>query len=310
MIAALTVVAVAAFATAATAASGSTRVWTIHYRAWDGRERNAYVILPAWYGPHDDPAIPLAISPHGRGVKARDNVRLWGPLPAIGSFAVVNPEGQGRRLTLDSWGAPGQIADLARMPAIVEHALPWLRIDRARIYAVGGSMGGQETLLLVAAHPHEFAGAISFDADTNFALRYRDFRLVRSQRPLRRLARLEVGGTPRNDPIAYARRSPLDQAGALAYSEVPLELWWSTRDKVVIDQARNTKALFDRIIELNPGAPVLGVEGTWAHTAEMWYYRRLPSALALIGLLPAGDAHPFHDLGVHRVKRPSSTPKV
>src|SRR5581483_571321 len=111
------------------------RIWPIRYVAHDGLVRKAYVVLPRWYGPSDHPPLPLVISPHGRGVPAIDNVKLWGNLPAAGRFALVAPEGQGRRLTLYSWGDPGEIDDLARMPRIVTHALPWLRIDRHRIYA-------------------------------------------------------------------------------------------------------------------------------------------------------------------------------
>src|SRR2546430_9780532 len=83
---------------------------------------------------------------------------LWGSLPERGRFALVSPEGQGRRLVLFSWGDPGQIADLARMPRLARHAFPWLRIERRRIYAVGESMGGPETLLPVAHHPRPLAG--------------------------------------------------------------------------------------------------------------------------------------------------------
>ena len=113
--------------------------------------------------PRHDPPLPLVISPHGRGVDASANAQLWGDLPGRGGFAVINPEGQGRKLELYSWGDPGQIADLARMPTVLEHALPWVHVDRSRIYAVGGSMGGQEALLLVARYPHLLAGAITFD---------------------------------------------------------------------------------------------------------------------------------------------------
>jgi pimeloyl-ACP methyl ester carboxylesterase len=49
------------------------------------------------------------------------------------------------------------------MPKLVRGQLPWLRILRHRIYAFGGSMGGQETLLLVARHPRLLAGAAAFD---------------------------------------------------------------------------------------------------------------------------------------------------
>ena len=105
------------------------QVITIRYTTQDGFRRDAYVVLPEWYGPWSNPPLPLIISPHGRGVSAEENVDRWGDLPALGSFAVVNPEGQGRRLENFSWGYQGQIADLARMPGIVTRAIPWLRID-------------------------------------------------------------------------------------------------------------------------------------------------------------------------------------
>lgn len=262
------------------------RLMRIGYTAWDGRARHAYVLLPRWYGPRRNPPLPLVISPHGRGVPARYNVRIWGDLPARGPFVVVNPEGQGRRFTLYSWGDPGQISDLARMPQILHRRLPWLRIDRRRIYAFGGSMGGQETLLLVARHPRLLAGAAAFDSDTNLALRYRDFPLLRSGGYLQRVARREVGGPPWRDPRAYARRSPLDDARAIARSGVPLQLWWSTHDQIVVDQAQQSGLLYRRILALRPRARVRAFVGTWAHTAEMRWFRRLPFALRLFGLLP------------------------
>ena len=62
------------------------------------------------------------------------------------------------------------------MASVVRATLPWLRIDRRRVYAVGGSMGGQETLLLLGRHPHLLAGAVAFDSATNF---YRLYLLLR-----------------------------------------------------------------------------------------------------------------------------------
>ena len=112
------------------------------------------------------------ISPHGRQATARANSALWANLPSVGPFAVVNPEGQGRTLEHESWGDRGQIADLASMPRFVTAALPWLRLDRDRIYAFGESMGGQEVLLLAADYPRLLAGAAAFDAPTDLAKRY------------------------------------------------------------------------------------------------------------------------------------------
>ena len=275
---ALCSVAILVLATAPVAAAApGVRLWWIHYRTFHGDIRSAIVALPRWYGPHDDPRIPLVISPHGSGVEPRENVRRWGDLPAVGRFAVVNPEGQGTRLALYSWGSPAQIADLAQMPALVHAALPWLRIARRRIYAIGGSMGGQESLLLAAEHPHLLAGAVSFDAPTNMAVRYAGFRHV-----LKRLAAREMG----TGRTAFADRSPIDYARRLAFSGVPLEIWWSTRDEVVTDQAAESGRLVRDIWRLNPGAPVVQVVGRWRHTAEMQADRDLPEALRLLGLLP------------------------
>jgi poly(3-hydroxybutyrate) depolymerase len=264
------------------------RIWPIHYRAHDGRRRRAYVVLPRWYGPHDHPPLPLVISPHGRGVPAIDNVRVWGNLPALGRFALVNPEGQGRRLTLYAWGDPGDIRDLAAMPRLVREQLPWLRVDRSRVYAFGGSMGGQETLLLVARFPGLLAGAAAFDSPTDMKARYYAFPLLRFGHLLQDRARIEIGGTPLTDPRGYAVRSPADWARRIAFSGVPLQIWWSTRDRIVTDQAAESGALYRAIHRLNPAAPVREFVGTWKHTAEMRAGTRLPLALRLFGLmLPA-----------------------
>ena len=269
----------------ATAKSPPVRVIAISYRAHDGLMRRAYVIVPADYGRPGDSPVPLVISPHGRGVSAQLNIRRWGSLPAIGRFAVVNPEGQGRALTLFSWGDPGEIRDLARMPEIVEHALPWLHVDRHRIYAFGGSMGGQETLLLAARFPHLLSGVASFDAPTNMAARYRAFVHLPLGPELQQLARVEIGGTPRTDPHGYAVRSPLDWARRIAFSGVPLQIWWSTRDRIVTDEQAESGLLYRLLKRLNPNARVSEFVGDWAHTTEMNPHGYLPYALSRFGLV-------------------------
>jgi pimeloyl-ACP methyl ester carboxylesterase len=261
-----------------------TELRLIHYVAHDGVVRPAWLLLPSGYrgGP-----IPLVISPHGRGVDDNENALLWGDLPGEGRFAVIVPGGEGRRLHWYSWGDPGQIDDLARMPAIARAY--GVDVERNRIYAFGGSMGGQETLLLVARHPHLLAGAAAFDPATDMARRYRDFALLPHGRRLQRLARREIGGTPSQLPNAYALRSPDHYAKQIADAGVPLQLYWSSRDKIIRDQRWETNALALELRADDDDARLWDFHGEWAHTAEMAPNRRLPRALARFGLLPPRD---------------------
>jgi hypothetical protein len=277
------------FASAADARSvpqqpSGTRAVLIHYRAHDGALRPALLLLPAGY---EGQPIPLVISPHGRGCDEFDNAHFWGELPGLGDFAVINPGGEGRKLHWYSWGAPGQIADLARMPAIAE--ANGVDVERGRVYAIGGSMGGQETLLLVAHDPRLLAWAAAFDPATDMARRYRDFAQLKDGAQLQALAREEIGGTPSQVPEAYARRSPDHDARAIADSGVPLQLYWSSRDQVIRDQRLETGELALALLHDHPEEKVWDFNGDWSHTAEMRATARLPRALARFGLLPWSD---------------------
>ena len=269
----------------------------IRYRAHNGARRPAYVLVPRSYRPGDGP-IPLVISPHGRGVSGKANTQRWGNLPGIGGFAVVCPAGQGAKLAMYSWGAPGQISDLARMPQIVRAALPWLEIDSTRIYAFGGSMGGQETLLLAARHPSLLAGAAAIDSLVDFPRQYTNFPRLRCNErcletwgeplgiALQEYARKEVGGAPSQMRSRYLARSPLTHAAELASSCVPLQIWWSRTDHVVVDSSKQSGALFARLRGLSSHAPVSAYVGSWEHTKVFTPGRLLPFALAKFGLMP------------------------
>ena len=265
--------------------SDGVKQWGFRYRAHNGISRWAIVVLPSRYGPSNStPRLPLVISPHGRGVRARTNARLWGDLPANGDFAVICPGGMGRRLPLHSWGWSGQTNDLARMPLILGRARPWVRIDTSRIYAVGGSMGGQETLLLLGQHPHLLAGAVAFDSVTDFGLRYQQFARIPRGRALQALARLEVGGTPRTNPHAYLLRTPIHWVAEIAHSGVPLQIWWSDADEIVVDQGTQSERFYDELQKLDPRGRVEKVTGSWHHTAESYARLELPGAVAWLGL--------------------------
>jgi pimeloyl-ACP methyl ester carboxylesterase len=208
-------------------------------------------------------------------------------------------------LTLFSWGDPGEIRDLARMPRIAERAVPWLQIERHRVYAFGGSMGGQETLLLLARFPRLLAGAAAFDAPTNMAARYRAFELLPFGDGLQRLARREIGGTPATDPGGYETRSPLDYARKIAFAGVPLQIWWSTRDRTVSDQKQESGLLYRDIKRINRAAPVSEFVGAWGHTTEMTSHGYLPYALSRFGLMPPRPAPPAL---VHHHEVPGTLP--
>ena len=277
------------------------RTWTIHYRSHSGADRLAYVVLPDWYGPDNNPPLPVVISPHGRGATGLSNAAFFDRLPAVGRFAVISPDGMGQRLKNFSYGAPGQIDDLAGMPAFAAAALPWLRIDSSRIYALGSSMGGQETLLLVARHPELLAGAAALDSVTDLARRYRQLRqlpcaqscVARWGKPygavLQSTLAREVGGSPQEAHEDYAARSGLSQARKIAGSGVPLQIWWSTEDKIVFDQEHQSQALYEELLRIDRCAPVTAYVGSWPHSREMRASELLPIALSGFGLMRAGS---------------------
>jgi pimeloyl-ACP methyl ester carboxylesterase len=183
------------------------------------------------------------------------------------------------------------------MPEIVERALPWLHIDRTRLYAVGGSMGAQETLLLVGRYPELLAGAVAVDGPADFALQYRNFPRLKDSPETRakwgpiglgkqRLARREIGGTPQQVPARYAVRSPISYVRTIAASGVPVQIWWSRTDETVLDPARQSGRMFQALKRANPQAPIDEFVGDWGHTEAMRYQTDLPRMLAGLGLLP------------------------
>jgi poly(3-hydroxybutyrate) depolymerase len=265
--------------------AGRVQTLSFSYTAHDGSVRAAHVLLPAWYGPDRHPPIPLVISPHGRGVDGAYNLRFWGSTPADGPFALVSPDGQGRRLPLYSWGYAGQIDDLARMPKLVRDAFPWLDVDR--VYAIGSSMGAQEALLLMARPDVDLAGVAALDPVTDMAARYRVWPLTRNEAHLPPLARTEIGGSPREARPAWAARSPGTRVRAITRSGVPLQLWWSRRDSVVTDQVHQTRAFDRRLLSVAPDAPVHEVVGYWEHAHEFHPQTQLRAVLACFRLVPA-----------------------
>jgi hypothetical protein len=68
---------------------------------------------------------------------------------------------------------------------------------------------------------------------------------------------------------------------------VRLQIWWSTADAIVVDQAHQSAHFYERLKQLRPDAPVEAVTGTWRHSAEMHANTRLPDAVSWLGLVGA-----------------------
>jgi hypothetical protein len=66
---------------------------------------------------------------------------------------------------------------------------------------------------------------------------------------------------------------------------VPLQIWWSTRDRTVSDQQHESGLLYRDIKRFNPLAPVSEFVGRWGHTTEMAAQGYLPYALSRFGLM-------------------------
>ena len=184
---------------------------TVEYRAHNGLRppRRGLAPRPGTRG-HNNPPLPLVISPHGRGGQGSSNATFWGTLPDDRRLRRRQPGREwAAASTAFSYGYRGQIDDLARMPAIVEEQrCHGCTSTSAAFTPSGSSMGGQETLLLVARHPSLLAGAAALDSVTDMdapGLRPA-VHGARSCALLQMKMRSELGGTPGPDARTRGRR--------------------------------------------------------------------------------------------------------
>ena len=266
-----------------------TRVIRVPYRAHDHRMHRLLLLVPR--APRG--LLPLVLAPHGRGGDAVHACATWGDLPGYAQVAVACADDPGRVEPHYAWGAPGTVADLARMPRIISRFLPRL-LAPDRVFAVGDSMGGQEVLLLVARVPWLLRGAVAMDPTTDLARRYGELAFFRNGlRNWQPLMRAEVGGTPSQVPRAYAARSPIEKVAAIARSGVPLSVWWSRSDRELPSRPGTQGQRFlERLARMDPVAPVCQRVGTWPH-GWPWEHA-LWAALRFLGLMhgPAPVALP------------------
>jgi hypothetical protein len=260
----------------------------LDYRAWNGTRRQAVVLLPAGYAA-GQAALPCVIAAHGRDMPPAVVAQRWGALPTELDFAVICADSAGVREAYNSWAAPGQLRDLMRLPALLQRAAPWVRLDPSRTYAAGVSMGAQEVLCLAARYPDRLAGVAAFDGVTDLSARYGEVLLSARGGPgvLKRM-RHEMGGTPQQAPFAYRQRSPSSYAATLATAGVPVQLWWSPRDVRVINQSTTqTGELYRRICRLGPAPQVTEIRTDLAHGVAFSAAKGFEQMLA--GFRPSGD---------------------
>ena len=233
------------------------------------------------------PPLPLVISPHGRGVRAITNARLWRDLPGRGGFAVVCPGGMGRRLPLHSWGWRGQIDDLARMPAILRATRPWLRIDRADLRRRRKhGRAGDAASARPAPAPARRCGRVRLGDGLRAPLPAVRAHAQGTDAPGARPGRGGRHAAP--NPRAYVLRSPQHWLREIAESGVPLQLWWSDADEIVVDQGRSQGGSSGSC-RLEPRGRLEKVTGSWSHTAESYTRLQLPGAVAWLGLVPDAE---------------------
>ncbi len=244
---------------------GANQVIAVPYRSWNNRARYATVVLPRDYAPGTNEALPCIVEPHGRDTSPLRPASQWGDLPTTERFMIICPDSSGRRLPFTSWGVDGQLQDIAEIVDVVESSLPWVHVDHQRLYLVGISMGGQETLCTLARYPDRFAAGLCVDGNADLAARYREFPFV-GMGDSQALMRREVGGRPGEVPWLYKRRSSTPFAGTLATCGVPIGIWWSKDDTIGYHQAETqTGYLYRRIKSLAPDAPVVQVIGRGKH---------------------------------------------
>ena len=113
-----------------------------------------WLFVPMDYA--DGKPVPLMLFLHGAGERGDDLelVKKWGPPKKVGQdknfpFLLISPQcKKGRR-----W-------DVKEMAALVKHVADNYRVDQARMYCTGLSMGGYGTWALMASHPDLFAAGI------------------------------------------------------------------------------------------------------------------------------------------------------
>ena len=161
-------------------AQAHTRSYHLDYQAANGHTVGAELLGPRYTMQSVRATrlrLPLVIAMPGRNGDGRAECQKWADIPGQYGLYVICPDARGRNGRLGtSYGDPGRIDDVARLPEaterLLEHVPGMNHIDLRRICLAGCSMGGQEALLLAARHPQLAAAVISEDGPVDLADRW------------------------------------------------------------------------------------------------------------------------------------------
>jgi len=176
------------------------------------------------------------------------------------------PHGHSRRVEGCSLASPEQISDFSQIENELLKAD--IKIDPARIYGCGESMGSQEILVSAGANPDLFTAIVAFNPIVDLAVWHKDLKNstsknIRKFGTDKRVAE-EVGGLPSIVPHLYAERSAFQYIQGL--KNIPLIIFWSEHDLVVPHQAtHHSLKLYQMIKTLNANSPIAEYNHTRLH---------------------------------------------
>jgi polyhydroxybutyrate depolymerase len=122
----------------------------------DGRQRAYHLYLPAANGGAEGKPLVVALHRFAETGKRMSKLTGFTDLAEEAGFAVVYPEGVGRRWNTRMFG-PDTIDDVGYIDALTKHLVDAYSLDANRVYLTGASNGGFMTYLLAAELPGAFA---------------------------------------------------------------------------------------------------------------------------------------------------------
>ncbi|MCB0167154.1 MAG: prolyl oligopeptidase family serine peptidase [Anaerolineae bacterium] len=165
-----------------------------------------------------------------------------------------NGDSDGGKKALAWLGAQHDVIDA------IDYMTSHFSVNKSRIFVIGGSMGGQTTLMMAGKYPDVFGAAVPWKPLTDLGELYGEldddsFWAPNPDDPYLDLPdpgiHKQVGGTPSEVPFEYARRSPRNLAPNMR--TIPLKMWHDTDDIFVKPHhSQDMKSAIDAWSPLTP----------------------------------------------------------